>query len=107
MSGEDALKTELKEFKADVNSRFDSLHSDLTELTKAMRDLIKLDGYIQRVADQSNRIGKQVDLLEERVRELELANATNSKTVGRFDKLIDRTLSLVVITGLAYIGLGA
>ena len=29
------------------------------------------------------------------------------KTVGRFDKLIDRTLSLVVITGLAYIGLGA
>jgi len=102
----EAIKGELKDFKNDVGKRFDNLHGDLSDLTAAMRDLIKLDGYIQRVADMTNRIGKQADDLEIRIRRLEVSDAGNSKTVGRFDRLIDRILQGFILIFLAYIGFG-
>jgi len=71
-----ALEHKLETFRDEIGGRFDRVHDDLKELTKALRDLIRLDGDIRRLQDAMSRIGHESGDHELRLRELEGANAT-------------------------------
>lgn len=113
MSEIDAIKQDLAELKTEVKDSLSGMRSDIKELAAALRDLIRLDGDLGRVADMANRIGKQVDdlfqllrsevaALDLRLRTVETSQAGNSKSVGLFDSLVRHGL-LVVVSG----GIGA
>jgi chromosome segregation ATPase len=103
----DAIKQDLSELRNEMRESYSGLRSDLKELAKALRELIRLDGDIGRVADLAQRIGKEVDdlaalmradrqELDKRLRTLEQAQVGNSKSAGLVDWLVRHTLSMAI-----------
>ncbi len=89
MSGDHGLEGRFEQFRSDVNSKLDGIG-------QALQELIRLDGDIKRQQDAIVRIGRQVDSHETRMRDLEKGSALNSRSVGRFDRLVDRVLMVLV-----------
>lgn len=76
------LEQKLETFRSEVGERFDRVHDDLKDLTKALRDLIRLDGDIRRLQDAIGRIGRESGDHEKRLRVLEEATAGQRVKVG-------------------------
>lgn len=96
MSEVEALKEDMAELKNEVRDSLAGIHSDLKSLSEAFRDLVRLDGDINRVATTVDRIGKEVDelfamlrsetkALDERLRKVENNVASNNKSVDLYD----------------------
>jgi len=102
----EAIKKDLADVKSDVRESLAGMRSDIKELTKALGELIRLDGDLGRVADMASRIGKEVDELaglmrtqqvenDRRLRALETQQAGNNKSVGLFDGLVKYAVTLL------------
>ncbi len=102
----EAIKEDLDELKREVRDSISGMRSDIKELAKALHELIRLDGDLSRVADITNRIGKQVDdlfrllrtetnALDQRLRTVENKLAGNGKSVDLFDALVKHALTLL------------
>lgn len=76
-----ALEDKLEDLRGEVGRRFDTVHNDMKDLTKALRDLVRLDGDLHRIQDSVVRIGAQVDDHEQRLRPLETSGAVQGVTV--------------------------
>lgn len=92
--------SELESFKSDVSRQFDGVRNDLKELTKAMRELIRLEGDIKRTSDALIRIGRQVDDHDERIRALETSDASERVRVSHSERFI----WLIISLGTGFIG---
>ena len=106
MSEVAALDQKIETLRQDVSEQFSGIRSDIKDLTKALRELIRLDGEVKSVRDLSNRIGKQVDDHEKRIRTLETnstANATAIKSSSGV-ALILLVAGLNVLTGVIVYG---
>jgi len=88
--------TEIEQLKKDFSNQFSGVRSDIKELTKALHDLIRLDGDIKRQSDAVGRIGREVEDHEKRIRVLEVAAPGTKKSVGFMDKLFERSVFLIV-----------
>ncbi len=84
-----ALEQKLETFRGavgerfdEVGVRFDRVHDDLKDLTKALRDLIRIDGDIRRLQDATGRIGRECEDHEKRLRVLEQDGAGTRVKVG-------------------------
>lgn len=75
------VESKLDDFRVEVRKRMDTVGDELRELTKALRELIRIDGDIRRIQDAVGRIGRQVDDHEERTRALETAGSAHAVTV--------------------------
>jgi septal ring factor EnvC (AmiA/AmiB activator) len=87
-NGAEHVEQQLQEFRAEVRQRFDRVGEDLKELTKALRDLIRLDGDIRRLAEAVKRIGTQVDDHEGRLRAVEANGTAAQADTKHHDKLL-------------------
>lgn len=76
-----SVERKLDDFRREVRGRMDTVGEELKELTKALRDLIRLDGDIRRIQDAVGRIGRQADDHEERMRALETTGSAQAATV--------------------------
>jgi hypothetical protein len=88
--------SELNVFKKDVSDQFAGVRSDIKDLTKALRDLIILDGDIKRQSDVVARVGREVEDHEKRIRSLEVTGAGTKKTVTLMDKVFERGALLLI-----------
>lgn len=102
-----AIKDDLSALKQEMHTSLAGVSTEVKELTKALRQLIRLDGDLGRVADLANRIGKEVDGLatlmreqflhyDERLRKVENNQAGNNKSVTLFDGLVRHGLALML-----------
>lgn len=100
-----ALEQKIEGLRSEVSARFDLVHDDLKELTKALRELIRLDGDIRRLQDAIGRIGRTSDDHENRLRLVEAAataGATQSKHLDRTQWLgVTTVVALVAALALA------
>jgi len=99
-----SLDKKLETFRGEIGERFDRVHDDLKELTKALRDLIRLDGDIRRLQDAIGRIGRATDDHETRLRAVEAAAAAvtvESRHLDRTQWLGITTVATVVATIIA------
>jgi transposase len=103
----DSIKQDLADVKREVRDSLNGMRSDVKELAKALHELIRLDGDLGRVADLTNRIGKQVDEIaamwrsekaeiDRRLRLLETAQALNTQSASLFDWLVRNALTIMV-----------
>lgn len=81
-----ALQQKIEGLRAEVSARFDLVHEDLKELTKALRELIRLDGDIRRLQDAIGRIGRTSDDHELRLRTVESAVTTGAVQSKHLDR---------------------
>lgn len=81
------VEGKLESFREEVNSRFVEVRSDIRELTKALRDLIRLDGDIKRIQDQMLRLSKVVDQHELYIGDLRLDSNTSTITISKYERL--------------------
>ena len=88
MADVDEIKRDLESFKKSIGGRLDGVQSELRELTKALRELIRIDGDIKRVQDAMARIGRQVDDHEERLRTVEVNGAGTGARLGHAERII-------------------
>lgn len=84
----DHVRTELRTFKAEVNTKLDTVSSEIKELTRALRELIRLDGDIRRQNDALARIGRQVDDHEVRLRRVEIEDSKQGARIGYSERWI-------------------
>lgn len=77
----DQLRTHLNHLQHSMSEGLNGVRTDLKELAKAMRELIRMDGDLKRQNDLIMRIGKQVDDLEKRTRVLEISVPVNAKGI--------------------------
>lgn len=96
MNEVDALKKELMDFKAEINKQLSGVRTDLKELTKALRDLIRLEGNIAQLSDLVGRHATESRDHEKRIRKIEMQLAGTSKSVTLFDQIVRHTVLLVV-----------
>lgn len=107
MSEYELIKRDLVEVRKEMRETLTGVRSEIKELAQALRDLIRLDGDLTRVADMTARVGKEIDELaslmrvqytdtDKRLRSLETTQAGNNKSVGLFDGLVAHVLSLAV-----------
>lgn len=95
MAGDlESLKQDLDELRGDIGKRFDSVHTELKELTKALRDLVRIDGDQRRIEEKVNRIGSEVGDHEKRIRHLERSDAGQEKSVGLLDWIVRHAMSM-------------
>ena len=75
-----SLDKKLETFRGEIGERFDRVHDDLKELTKALRDLIRLDGDIRRLQDAigGSSSGRRVLGAQEVPESGEIANCVRS-----------------------------
>jgi len=90
------LESKLENLSQEVGSQLQGVRSDIKDLTKALRDLIRMDGEIKNVAALVSRIGDEVDDHEERMRILEKHSLVNSVKIGAGE----RTYWMLAVFGL-------
>lgn len=95
----ETLERKLEEMRDDVRTQFAEVRDDLKELTKALRELIRLDGDIRRLQDACGRIGRESEDHEKRLRALEQTRGADAMTV----KHLDRTQWLQITTVVSII----
>lgn len=66
----------------EVKSQLGVVNVELRELTKALRDLIRLDGDIRRLQDAVGRIGRETEDHEKRLRVIESRGTAQTVTLG-------------------------
>jgi hypothetical protein len=81
------IKQEIQQLKSNIDEKLDGVRSDIKELTKAFRDLVRLDGDIKRVDIVVDRIGRQVDDQEKRLRAVETSGAINGNRISSGERI--------------------
>ena len=81
-----AVEEKVEFLRTELGRRFDTVQEELKELTKALRDLIRLDGDIRRLQDAVGRIGRETEDHEKRLRTLEGSGAATQATVKHADR---------------------
>lgn len=89
-------KTELNQFKNEVRLQMEGVRADLKDLTKALRELIRLEGSLNGLAKIVERLGRENDDQEKRLRQIEIGAAGTSKSVGLFDGMVKHVFVLVI-----------
>ncbi len=87
MSDVAALESKFESHSRAVNGQLSGVRNDIKELTKALRDLIRIDGEIKNIVTLVSRIGSEVDDHEGRVRVLEKSNVVNSIKIGTGERV--------------------
>lgn len=82
-----ALKTDIDTLRNEVNGQLTGVRSDIKDLTKVLRDLIRMDGEIKNIATLVGRVAGEVDDHEQRLRSLEKSSAINSIKIGQGERL--------------------
>lgn len=96
MADVDALKGDLDGLRTSVNAQLEGMRKDIKDLTSAFRDLVRIDGDIQRTNDALVRIGRQVDDHEERLRSVENSQAADQVRIGSSERMFWVVFSAVV-----------
>lgn len=73
------FQRELDQFKTYIRDILEPLRKDVQELTTLAKEIIRIDGDIGRQSDLLNRIGRQVDDHEQRLRKVEARSSTTSE----------------------------
>lgn len=81
-----AVQKIVEDLRKEVSGRFDSMQEDIKELTKALRDLIRIDGDIRRLQDSVGRIGRETEDHEKRVRLLEGSGVATQSDIKHADR---------------------
>lgn len=89
-----ALDHKIETLRTDVNTQLTGLRSDVKELTKALRDLIRMDGEIKNLSTLISRIAGEVDDHESRLRKLEQNSTINTVKLGTGERLFWFLLSI-------------
>ena len=97
---DDSSEKKLDDFRKEVREQMSSVGDELKELTKALRDLIRLDGDIRRIQDAVGRIGRQADDHEIRVRRIESLCQSQEGSV----KNISNIQMMFMAAGFSFIG---
>ena len=83
-----ATKDDLAQLRTEFQAEFRGVRGDLKEQTKALQELVRLDGDISRLDDAMHRIGHEAKDHEKRIRELEMNTHTNSRTREWFERIV-------------------
>ena len=102
--------SQLDQLKKHVDDRFEIFSQSLGEVTKALYKLVQVEERLNSQNLLVVRIGAQLDKLEQRVRSMEINNATTTtkmktteKAVGKYDTLLYSVVSSFVsaiVTGI-------
>lgn len=83
MSGEAAVFTRgLEHLREELHRGLEGMRAKLEEMSKELRDVIRLDGDLKRHDDAIKRIGRQVDDHEERIKHIEVVRLPSIETKG-------------------------
>lgn len=100
MNGDDykALDEKIETLRKEFNGQMGGIREEIRELTASLREVVRIDGEAKRQGDLLRRLDENVDDLEERVRKLELARASDK----HHEKLINWMYTGVasIVTGL-------
>lgn len=76
------VEYKLEMLREEVNARFGEVRTDIKELTQALRELIRLDGDIKRLAETTIRLDKVVGEHEKKISALVVGNLKSTVIVG-------------------------
>ncbi len=96
------MERKMEALRKDVTRQLDGVRVDIRELTKALRDLIRLDGNIKNVTETVHRMTNQLDDIELRLREVEKTGlvANVKMTFGGRVLMMAAGAGLSVVTGV-------
>jgi len=86
MSDVTALDQKIETLRSEVTTQLRTVSSDMKELTRALRELIRLDGDIKNLSTLVTRVGGQVDDHEKRLRRVETSSTVNTVKVGSSER---------------------
>jgi len=81
------LESKLESLSHSVNNQLTGVRSDIKDMTKALRELIRMDSEIKNVTTLVSRIGTEVDDHEKRIRMLENTSVVNSVKIGSGERI--------------------
>jgi len=87
--------SDMDALRRDFNAQMGGIKSDLKEMTRALTELIRLDGEMKAQNGALNRIGRQVDDHETRIRTTEVHSSVNKSQVSNNERII-----WIIVTGL-------
>jgi hypothetical protein len=87
----ETVERKVEELRSEVGRQLGGVREELKELTKALRDLIRLDGDMKRTNDALIRIGKQVDGHETRLHTMETIRLPAIELAGATGQAVLKT----------------
>lgn len=99
----DALNKKIDVINSHFAKEFDGVRADLKDLTRALRDLIRLDGKIENLTTLVTRVGIDVDDHEKRMREIETREAASTVRLGSSERFLWLLASILMSTATGLI----
>jgi carbamoylphosphate synthase small subunit len=85
----------MEELRKEMNAQMSSLRDEIKHMTRALTELIRLEGEMKAQTGALTRIGRQVDDHETRIRVTEVNGSVNQSQVSSNERII-----WIVVTSL-------